>query len=187
MTADERREAVLAAAAAAFAEGGYHGTSTEDVAHRAGISQPYIFRLFGSKKELFLAVVDDCLSRTRRWFEKAAEGSPPEEALARMGLAYAELVSDPVTLLVQMHAFTASVTDPDVRRVSQEGMRRIWFTAAKASGAPVEELRQWLATGMLCNIIAALGLDQLDDSWARDISSMGTDCSPPVPVADRTS
>ena len=70
MSAEERREEVLRAAAVAFADGGYQGTTTQDVADRAGISQPYIFRLFSSKKELFLAVVEDCFKRTDRTFAK---------------------------------------------------------------------------------------------------------------------
>lgn len=168
MTAEERKEAVLAAAAAAFAEGGYQGTSTEDVARRAGISQPYIFRLFGSKKDLFLAVVEDCFERTRRSFEQAAADVAPDESLMAMGAAYAALISDPVTLRVEMHSFTAAVTDPDVRRVAQKGMRKIWEVGAAASGAGPAELRQWLATGMLCNVVVALGLDQLDEPWAAD-------------------
>lgn len=167
MSADERRDEVLAAAAAAFAEGGYRGTTTEDVAQRAGISQPYIFRLFGSKKQLFIAVVEACWERTLGTFKKAAEGLSGEEALMAMGLAYAELISDPVSLLVQMHAFTASAYEPDVRRAAQRGMRLVWETAEEASGLGADALRAWLATGMLCNVMAALGVAELDEPWAR--------------------
>jgi AcrR family transcriptional regulator len=54
-TADERREDILAVAMEHFGAGGYHGTSTENIAREAGISQPYLFRLFRTKRELFLA------------------------------------------------------------------------------------------------------------------------------------
>lgn len=172
MSADERREEVLRAAAACFAEGGLQGTSTEDVADRAGISQPYIFRLFGSKKELFVAVVERCFQRTVATFEKAAEGLSGEEALHAMGTAYGELVSDPEVLLVELHAFTAAAHDEEVRRVAQKGMRTVWSVAAKASGLEPELLRQWLAMGMLCNVVAALSLDQLDEEWARQVSPL---------------
>ena len=57
-TAAERRDAVLRAAQVAFARGGLHGTSTEEIAEAAGISQPYLFRLFGTKKKLFVASVE---------------------------------------------------------------------------------------------------------------------------------
>ena len=119
MSAEERRKEVLRAAAVAFADGGYQGTTTQDVAERAGISQPYIFRLFSSKKELFLAVVEDCFKRTDRTFAKAAEGLSGDEALHAMGKAYVELIRDPVNLLVQMHCFTASAGDPEIRLVAQ--------------------------------------------------------------------
>ncbi len=167
MSAEDRREEVLRAAAAAFADGGYKGTTTQDVAERAGISQPYIFRLFSSKKELFMAVVDDCFERTGATFVKAAEGLSGEDALHAMGMAYVELIRDPVNLLVQMHCFTAAAGDPEIRLVAQRGMRKVWETAAGASGASDEDLRKWIAMGMLCNMVAALGIEELDEPWAK--------------------
>ncbi len=169
MSAEERREEVLRAAAVAFADGGYQGTTTQDVAERAGISQPYIFRLFSSKKELFLAVVEDCFKRTDRTFARAAEGLSGDEALYAMGMAYIELIRDPVNLLVQMHCFTAAAGDPEIRLVAQRGMRKVWETAASASGASDEALRGWLAMGMLCNMVAALGIEELDEPWANQM------------------
>jgi AcrR family transcriptional regulator len=169
MSAGERREEVLRAAAIAFADGGYQGTTTQDVAERAGISQPYIFRLFSSKKELFLAVVEECFRRTPESFAKAAEGLSGDEALHAMGKAYIELIRDPVILLVQMHCFTAAASDPDIRAVAQRGMRKVWETAATASGASAEALRSWLAMGMLCNVVAALGIEELDEPWATQM------------------
>ena len=173
MNSDERREEVLRAAAVAFAEGGYQGTTTEDVARRAGISQPYIFRLFSSKKELFIAVVDSCFERTDAVFEKAADGLSGHEALMAMGVAYMKLIRDPVALLVQMHCFTAAVHDPEIRAAARRGLRRVWQTAGAASGADDDSLREWLAYGMLCNAIAALGLEDLDEPWAREIVPAG--------------
>src|SRR3982750_1660075 len=72
MTADERRDAIVAAATEEFATGGLVGASTEAVARRVGVSQPYVFQLFGTKKELFLAVVRSCFARTLGVFETAA-------------------------------------------------------------------------------------------------------------------
>jgi AcrR family transcriptional regulator len=182
MTADERRQEVLRAAAAAFAEGGYKGTTTEDVARRAGISQPYIFRLFSSKKELFMAVAQACFERTVASFKRAAEGLSGVEALHAMGHAYYELVHDPVMLLVQMHSFTAAVHDPEIRRVAQRGMREVWQTAAEASGLDADDLREWLSIGMLCNVVAALGLETLHERWAEQLIQLFRDKNdPPSP------
>src|SRR6202007_962577 len=88
LTAAERRQDVLDAAMVEFAERGYEGTSTEDIARRAGISQPYLFRLFGTKKELFVATVSRCFRETLELFQRAAEGKRGEEALQAMGQAY---------------------------------------------------------------------------------------------------
>ena len=73
-SAEERREEILDAALQEFAQRGLHGASTEDIARRAGISQPYVFRLFGTKKALFTAVVDRCFRQTHEMFARAAEG-----------------------------------------------------------------------------------------------------------------
>jgi AcrR family transcriptional regulator len=74
MSAAERREAVLRAARIEFGAGGYAGTGTESIARRAGVSQPYLFRLFPSKKALFLATVDRCFDDLGELFERAAGG-----------------------------------------------------------------------------------------------------------------
>src|SRR2546422_7058846 len=116
-TAEERREAVLDAALEEFAARGLHGASTDEVAKRAGISQPYVFRLFGTKKELFKAVIARCFRQTLEAFQRAAEGKRGEEALQAMGETYAEqLLPDQTRLQVQMQAY-AACGDPEIREV----------------------------------------------------------------------
>jgi AcrR family transcriptional regulator len=102
MSADERRESVLEAALIEFAGRGLDGTSTEDVARRAGISQPYLFRLFPTKKALFVALVDRCFQRVAEAFATAAADRVGEEALEGMGEAYEQLLEDRTLLLLQM-------------------------------------------------------------------------------------
>lgn len=178
MSADERRQEVLRAAAAAFAAGGYEATTTEDVAQRAGISQPYIFRLFGSKKQLFLAVAEACFARTVETFEKAAGGLSGGAVLEAMGKAYGELIRDPTVLLVEMHAFTAAASDPDIRRLAQRWVRKVWELGATTSGLGPDSVRGWFAQGMLCNVVAALGLGQVDEPWARQLVTGEADHEP---------
>src|SRR2546430_15025068 len=116
-TAEERREAVLDAALEEFAARGLHGASTDEVAKRAGISQPYVFRLFGTKKELFKAVIARCFRQTLEAFQRAAEGKRGEEALQAMGKAYVEeLLADRTFLRSQMEAYAACEGD-GVRQV----------------------------------------------------------------------
>ena len=104
LTATERKDDLLDAAMIEFAEHGFEGTSTEDIARRAGISQPYLFRLFGTKKELFLATVTRCFRRTLEAFQDAAEGLRGEEAL-HAGLTDGELdrVAEALDKLVSRH------------------------------------------------------------------------------------
>src|SRR5579875_1357971 len=109
MSADERRDAVVALARHAFAEGGLRGTSTETIAAAAGISQPYLFRLFPTKVDLFLAAVDACFDRVSATFAEAAEGLSGEAALKAMGAIYTTLIDEePDLLRLQLHAYAAA-------------------------------------------------------------------------------
>src|SRR6516225_5744338 len=120
-TKDARRQEILDAALLEFAEGGLHGASTEDIARRAGISQPYVFRLFGTKKELFRAVTARCFRDTLEMMQRAAEGLRGHEALEAIGKAYTErLIHDPMRLRAQMQAY-AACDDPDIRETVRQG------------------------------------------------------------------
>ena len=113
-TADERREEILAAAREEFARHGLHGASTDAIARRAGISQPYLFRLFGTKKELFLGVNEACFAQTLELFRGAASGKSGMEALRAIGEAYAALIEEDRSMLQgQLQAYAASVGDDD--------------------------------------------------------------------------
>src|SRR3954467_5224701 len=122
-TKEERREEILDAALAVFAEQGLHGASTEEIARRAGISQPYVFRLFGTKKELYLAVVARCFRQTLEIFQRAAEGERGQEALKSIGRAYAELLETSRTFLRAQMQSSAPCDDADVCAVVEPGYR----------------------------------------------------------------
>ena len=133
-TAGERREAVLAAALVAFAQGGLYGTSTEDIARAAGISQPYLFRLFGTKKKLFVATVERCMADTLELFRAAAGDRRGEEALEAMGRAYAAMVTgDRTRLLAQLQAY-AACDDPEVREEVRSGFGSLHLFVETVSG-----------------------------------------------------
>src|SRR5256885_11980829 len=106
-TAQVRREEIVEAAFAEFAHKGLHGTSTDVIARRAGVSQPYLFRLFGTKKELFIAAVNRCFRVTLETFMRAAEGQRGEEALDAIAGAYAALLDDRQQLMMQMQGHVA--------------------------------------------------------------------------------
>lgn len=165
-TADERRTSVLRAAMSEFAKGGYTGTSTEAIAARAEISQPYLFRLFGTKRELFIATMSVMYARIESTFRGAAEGLSGVEAMAAMGEAYKVLLGERDLLLVQLHAFAAS-EDEEIRRAAREGFRRLWAVVSELTGLPDEDVRAFYAQGMLLNVVAAIDAAALDESWVR--------------------
>ena len=168
MSAEERREGILEAAREAFAVAGFHGTSTEAIAERAGISQPYLFRLFGTKKELFVASVRRCMRETLETMQRAAEGKRGKEALTAMGEAYIALLANRTRLLLQMQAY-AACEDPDVREAVQEGFGDLYSWCARVSGLPREELTQFFAFGMLLNVVASMDLLDSEEGWAKEL------------------
>jgi AcrR family transcriptional regulator len=166
-TKDARRQEILDAALLEFAEGGLHGASTEDIARRAGISQPYVFRLFGTKKELFRTVVTRCFRETLEMFQRAAEGLRGPEALDAIGKAYvAQLQAEPIRLRAQMQAY-AACHDPEIREVVRAGFGDLVAYAERVSGLPAEEVARFFAMGMLLNVFASM--EQIGDGaepWA---------------------
>jgi AcrR family transcriptional regulator len=167
-TAAARRDDVLDAAMIEFAEHGYEGTSTEDIARRAGISQPYLFRLFGTKKELFKVSMSRCMRETLEMFQRAAEGKRGEEALQAIGHAYVEeLISgDRVRLRAQMQAY-AACDDPEICQVVRDGFGDLVAYAERVSDLPAEKIAQFFATGMLLNVLASMQVQDGSEPWAR--------------------
>jgi AcrR family transcriptional regulator len=173
-TAEERRESVLAAAREEFALRGLHGASTDAIARRAGISQPYLFRLFGSKKELFLAVNEACFARTLDVFREAASGTSGMAALHAIGAAYGRLIEDDRTMLQgQLQAYAVSCEDADVRESTARGFGRLVEYVETISGADRETVARFFATGMLMNVLAAMQVAPSDhprEPWAARIA-----------------
>ena len=165
-TAAERRDEVLRAAQVAFARGGLHGTSTEDIAEAAGISQPYLFRLFGTKKELYLATSERKMEEVYQVFERASRGKTGEDALHAMGDAYRELIADRERLQLMMQCMAAAADDPEIR----EAMRRVWrdlvelVERVSPDATPVET-STFFAKGMLLNVLNAMRLFDEPSAW----------------------
>src|SRR5438128_999674 len=133
-TAAERRDEILDAALIEFARAGLAGTSTEAIAKRAGISQPYLFRLFGTKKELFKATAERCLHQTLDVMQTAAAGLRGEEALEAIGKAYMERLGDPTYLRAQMQCYVAC-EDPEICEVVRRGYGDLVAYAQRVSSA----------------------------------------------------
>jgi AcrR family transcriptional regulator len=162
---EERREEILDAAVAEFAEKGLHGASTEEIARLAGISQPYVFRLFGTKKQLYMAGVTRCFRETLELMQRAAEGKRGEEALQAIGQAYGHLLeSDRVYLKAQMQAY-AACGDPEICAVVRAGYGDLVSYVERVSGVDSEELALFFAGGMLMNVLSSM--DASAEDWGR--------------------
>jgi AcrR family transcriptional regulator len=150
--------------------GGLHGTPVDAIAKSVGVSQPYLFQLFGTKKELFVAAVRRAFERTVATFRTAAadagEDATPQDILTAMGVAYQHLLDDRSLLLMQMQAYVAC-DDEEIREVVRDEMLRLVNFVQSASGAPEAAIREWLAYGMLMNVVAAMDLTEVDADWAR--------------------
>jgi len=170
LSKEERRREIVEAATREFAVGGLYGTPVETIAKRVGVSQPYLFQLFGTKKELFIAAVRRAFERTVATFRTAAaeagEDADMKTIMIAMGMAYHRLLDDRELLLMQMQAY-AACDDEDVREaVREEFLRLVRFVQA-ASGAQELDVREWLAQGMLMNVAATMDLSNVDEDWAR--------------------
>jgi AcrR family transcriptional regulator len=163
-TAEERRAAVLAAARREFSRKGLHGASTDAIAKDAGISQPYLFRLFGTKKELYLLATAQAMEELYQAFESASRGKHGEEALKAMGETYTALIEDRERLQLMLQCF-AGCEDAEVR----ESVRRVWRDLVdlieRVSGEPPEVVSAFVAKGMLLNVLSAMQLFDDPTPW----------------------
>ena len=144
-SAAERRDEILEAALVEFAARGLEGGSTEAIARAVGISQPYVFRLFGTKKRLFMATVERCMRGTLEMFHTASAGLSGEDALRAIGDAYIDrLATDPTYLHSQMQAYAAS-DDPQIRDVVRKGYGELVEYVERVSGEPAEHVAHFFA------------------------------------------
>lgn len=161
MSSDERREQIVAAAIAMFGARGYEGTTTDDVARAAGVSQPYVVRLFGSKESLFLAALSASSDALMAAFREAlADDASDLELPQRIGDAYVQLVSVRGLHQTLSHAWLLGshpVIGPAARKIFAD----VWQFFREEVGFSAEEASSFLAQGMLINVM--IGMRLVDD------------------------
>ncbi|WP_336086786.1 TetR/AcrR family transcriptional regulator [Nocardia sp. SSK8] len=173
MTAAERSSQVLEAAVRAFADSGYAATKTDEIARLAGVSQPYVIRLFGTKQQLFLAALHEVCDRIERVFRGAeiAPDADTSDALRTMGRAFDVFLAERELPLMLLHGAAAS-GDPAVGEHMRERFGRIYRLVGELTGADTLESRRFVATGMLLTIMTAMqvaGSDAIPLPWATEI------------------
>lgn len=171
-TADERRGEILEAALTEFAEHGFEGASTDTIAKRAGISQPYLFRLFGTKKQLFIAAVNlamtDALGRLR---ESAGDlrGAAAVDALIRTLRDW--LRDDRRRLRVQAQ-FVAACADPEIREATRGGVADLVAFVSELGGAP-DDVSRFVSSATLASSLAMMDLPDDTEPWASRLAQLG--------------
>jgi AcrR family transcriptional regulator len=165
--AAERRDALIDAAVIEFAHGGLHGTPVDRIARRVGVAQPYVFSLFESKRELFIAAVERGFDRVGEVFAAAAaefdpaQAEPGTDVLSAMGRAYTELLLSERNLLMLQHQSYAACDDELIRRRVRSAYARLISHIAELSGADSERIDEFIRHGMALNVAAAMGVEDL--------------------------
>jgi AcrR family transcriptional regulator len=172
-TAEARRSTVIARAVTVFGRAGYHATPVTEVAEAAGISQAYVFRLFDGKLGLFVAALEHCFARIVEALAEGADrvpGGSPEEILAAMGEAYADLIADRDLLMLQVHAQSAAAV-PEIREALRRGYASVVDFAQQRSRAGDPQVQEFMAFGQLCHLIVTADLDSVEAPWARALTA----------------
>lgn len=175
-----RRAEIISAASIEFAEAGLAGTRLEVIAARAAISHPRIVQMFGSKRALFLEVIDANFDRVAAAFTDAASAPQPSDAgspLAVLGDAYRRLLQRDRTVALLMLQGYAAAADSVVREAVARRYVRLQDTVAKLTGADALQVRTFFATGLVITVSTALGLPgkRTDATWASWLLELSID------------
>ena len=185
--AAERRDALIEAAVHHFAHGGLQGTKVSAIAADVGVAQPYVFSLFPTKRDLFLAAVERCFEKVSALFEQAADDydrngpqEPEEDKLKALGHSYMGRISEnPDQLLLQLQSYAACGDDPGIQDSVRRNFARLVDLARRLSGiTDPEELDGFFQIGMWCNVAAALGVEDFSVASGWVESSLAADDQP---------
>ena len=161
MKAEDRRELIIESATAVFGDYGYYGTTTDQIARAAGVSQPYVVRMFGTKEKLFVEVLHRALELLMAAFRRALAADDDQTLVRRLGLSYVALLEHRGLLLSLMHAFVLG-SDPVIGAKAREGFLEVYQFLRTEAGMTADEAGQFLAGGMLSNTMIGLRMTDMD-------------------------
>jgi AcrR family transcriptional regulator len=180
--AGERQDALIEAAVHHFAHGGLQGTKVSAIAKDVGVAQPYVFSLFPTKRDLFLAAVGRCFEKVEALFreavaefEKNGPQEPEEDAMKAIGHAYmGRITENPDQLLLQMQAYAACGDDEGIQTTVRRNFARLVDLARELTGVTDdEEIDGFFQIGMWCNVAAALGVEDFSVASGWVETSLG--------------
>ena len=167
--ASERRKEVLAAATVEFAETGLAGTRLEAIAARTAVSHPRIVQMFGTKRALFLAVIESVFDQIETAFALVAPAAAARDApLVALGNAYRHLLErDRAVGLVMLQGYAAAADD-EVRQLVSHRYRQLQRTVTELTSADARAVRSFFATGLVFTVSTVLELPdrRADTEWA---------------------
>ncbi len=177
--AQQRRTELIDAAIHEFAHGGLHGTPVDRIARRVGVAQPYVFSLFGGKRDLFLAAVERAFGLVGECFERGAAqydpalALPEKDMLSAIGDAYVQLLEEDRDVLMLQHHAYAACDDPEIRVRVRALFADLVAHAERLSGAEPERLDEFIRYGMWLNVAAAMDVEDLSAGceWMRKEAS----------------
>ncbi len=157
-----------------FAHGGLHGTTVESIARRVGVAQPYVFSLFPTKRELFLAALERSFERVADTFSAGrrattSRGARPRTARTRSrrwGAPTRSCCPSDRDYLMLQHQSYAACEDELVRDRVRHRYAELVELARSLSGAEPERLDDFFRHGMALNVAAALGVEDLSSGCA---------------------
>ncbi|MBJ7473187.1 MAG: TetR/AcrR family transcriptional regulator, partial [Solirubrobacteraceae bacterium] len=157
---------------------GMHAASTAEIARLAGMSHAYLFRLFPTKEELLLEVARRCSVRMREEMVGAGETATAagEDPLVAMGLRWVELLEDRTLLQVSLQSISAAQAIPELGEQLRAAWELLVTDIERISGAGTDEVRAFIAQGMLLKIISGLGAEQAP--WVERLHDGPLPCTP---------
>jgi AcrR family transcriptional regulator len=155
LSVDERREDILQAAIHEFARRGLHGASTQAIAEQVGISQPYVFKIYGTKKELFLRAVDRVYDDALAAFTAGLQRNDCSP-LDAMGQAFIDMVTDRDELLLLLQS-VATTADEEVRTAVSRRFHELYAFIQERAGVDDQTVQQFIGTGLFLAAASGIG------------------------------
>lgn len=180
MPAAERRALILDAARDLFGRRGYHGTTTDQIAAAAGISQPYVVRMFGTKEALFLEVFADTMATLLdEWRDAFASLSPEESAAHVIGERFFDLAAKRGLHTLLLQGFVSGA-EAAIGTAARDGFLEMYRFLRDEAGLQDEQIQGLLGSGMIFAVMLAIDMsslfDQDADAAALLRATFGTRC-----------
>jgi len=160
-----RKSDIISAAIEVFAEVGYYRATTAQVAERASISQPYVFRFFATKEKLLLTALEVSWTRVIESFRKVVETASPELLEKQLIQEYEEIQEkhqNEIFLQLQAQTIREEAIQETMRAGFKEVRDMVWKAFHEAGiKNPEERTMLFLARGMLCNVALAIDMPEL--------------------------